>query len=435
MKNWFLIVLLFTIAQCLHAQSVTSQPEQLGVLVSAMSFKGEISDSARVDVYCAMPYQLLQFVTANNKYGGKYSLQITLRDSTGNKILERKTERKVVEQDYEVSRGSTGRADVTQTLLNAVPGSYRVEVFVTDIINNREFSASRKFTIPQYTLQNLSLSSIMLVSSIEQKGEGYLITPHINDNISNLTDGFFVFFETYNKRGIDTLDFAVEVYDGLKQVYKTPRQPLSIKETRSQQFIKVNIPASLPAGTYTLKVIAMPITASKKYDERDITAFSQRQIVVERGIAGTAISDIDKAIRQLRYVAQQSEIDSIQSPSAPEERRKRFESFWKQLDPSPNTIRNEAFEEYYARVDYVNKNYRSYNDGWLTDMGMIHIILGPPSTTDRRSNTFDGRTSVTWAYSGTSRRFVFVDNTGFGDYRLSPSTPFPMSEKYKYTGM
>ncbi|MBL7976081.1 MAG: GWxTD domain-containing protein, partial [Candidatus Kapabacteria bacterium] len=104
-------------------------------------------------------------------------------------------------------------------------------------------------------------------------------------------------------------------------------------------------------------------------------------------------------------------------------------------DPSPNTIRNEAFEEYYARVDYANKNYRSYNDGWLTDMGMIHIVLGAPSTSDRRVNTYDGRTSITWTYSGSNRRFVFIDNTGFGDYRLSPSTPFPMSEKYKYTGM
>ncbi|MBX7154316.1 MAG: GWxTD domain-containing protein [Bacteriodetes bacterium] len=409
--------------------------DQPTVLISALSFKGDTPDSARVDVYAAMPFQLLQFVSANNKLGAKYNLQITLRDSTGNKVTERKIERKVVETDYEVSRGSTGRADVTQTIFNALPGSYRVEVFVTDIINNREFSASRRFTVPAYTTQEFAVSSPMIVSAIEQKDDGYIITPYINDNIGNLPDGFFVFFEAYNKRKYDTLDFAIELYDGTKQVYKTIRQPFAVKEARTQQFIKVNVPGSLPAGSYTLKAIAVSVTAPKNYNESDYLASSQRQIVVERGIAGTAVSDIDKAIRQLRYVATQSEIDSIQSPSSPEERRKRFEAFWKQLDPSPNTIRNEAFEEYYARVDYANKNYRSYNDGWLTDMGMIHIVLGAPSTSDRRVNTYDGRTSITWTYSGSNRRFVFIDNTGFGDYRLSPSTPFPMSEKYKYTGM
>ncbi|MFN9955347.1 MAG: GWxTD domain-containing protein, partial [bacterium] len=103
------------------------------------------------------------------------------------------------------------------------------------------------------------------------------------------------------------------------------------------------------------------------------------------------IDDLDKAIRRMRYVAAQSSIDSIRAGSTVAERKKRFEQFWKELDPTPSTIRNEAFEEYYARVDYTEKSFRSYNEGWLTEMGRVYLGWGPPTNSVRRVNTIDGR--------------------------------------------
>ncbi|MDQ1266698.1 MAG: hypothetical protein QG635_1850, partial [Bacteroidota bacterium] len=146
-------------------------------------------------------------------------------------------------------------------------------------------------------------------------------------------------------------------------------------------------------------------------------------------VSGYAIKDINIAVRQLRYVAETADLDYINEIDNPSEKLKRFELYWKKLDPSPGTERNEAFDEYYARIDFVNKNFKTYSDGWLSDRGAVYIVYGPPYNVDRYSNYGDGRVAERWTYSS-GRQFVFVDNTGFGDYRLVQ--PMSITDKYKY---
>lgn len=425
-------------AQPTSAQSAVSVgiEQQPTVLLNVLSYKGETADSHRVDVYCMIPYQILQFVRANERYGAQYALQITVRDSSGNRVSDKKVERNVVEMDYDVSRGSTGKSDISQSIFKLKSGVYKIEVLVSDALSNREYTNGRKVTVPLYASADASMSSIMLVSSIEQRGERYVITPHLNDNVSNLSDGFFLFFEVYNAKGTaDSLDFACEVYDANnKNVFTSARQRMDVHASRSQQYMRVVLPTTLVAGFYTLRVVGVAKNAPQQYTAADYVVRSERTIQIERGIAGSVLNDLDKAIRQMRYVASQTDIDSINSAASAEEKRTRFENFWKQLDPSPYTVRNEAFEEYYGRIEYANKNFRSYNDGWLTDMGMVYIILGPPSGIDRQVNRVDGRSVIVWNYVQNNRRFLFIDNSGFGDYRASPSTPIPYNEKYRYAG-
>ncbi|MBL8000208.1 MAG: GWxTD domain-containing protein, partial [Candidatus Kapabacteria bacterium] len=291
---------------------------------------------------------------------------------------------------------------------------------------------TRRSTVPDYDKLPASASSIVLASALEERAAGMVMTPHLTDNVSNLTDGFFAFFEVYTKRTGGAVDAVAELYDGTKQVFKTKRQSIALTADRTQQYIRVQLPANIAQGTYTFRILGLDENTGKNYTESDYLFRSERPIVIERTVGGATVSDLDKAIRQLRYIATQTDIDTISAPATPDERRVKFDSYWKSQDPTPNTARNEAFEEYYARIDYANKNFRSYNDGWLTDMGMVYVILGQPAQIDRRNNNFDGRGMVTWFYQNTNRRFLFVDNTGFGDFRLSPSTPFNFNEKYRY---
>jgi GWxTD domain-containing protein len=183
----------------------------------------------------------------------------------------------------------------------------------------------------------------------------------------------------------------------------------------------------MPQGSYVLRVQAA-------LDTSRVLASSERTVEIRYGASSSVFADISKAIRQLRYIATQAEIDSMLAKPTDAERRAAFEQFWQQHDPTPGTLRNEAFEEYFARVEYANRNFRSYTEGWLTDMGMVYIVLGEPSRVERRVNPYDNRSIVIWTYDRLSRRYIFIDNTGFGDYRLSPSTPFFLTEKYRYRG-
>lgn len=55
-------------------------------------------------------------------------------------------------------------------------------------------------------------------------------------------------------------------------------------------------------------------------------------------------------------------------------------------------------------------------------MGMVFIILGTPSNIDRHPFELDSKPYEIWHYYEINRQYVFVDYTGFGDYRLV--TPF-----------
>ena len=75
--------------------------------------------------------------------------------------------------------------------------------------------------------------------------------------------------------------------------------------------------------------------------------------------------------------------------------------------------------EYYRRIDYSDRNFGAYKrDGWKTDMGMVYVSLGSPDYIDRHPFAVDSKPYEVWDYYNLNRQFVFVDQTGFGDYRL-----------------
>ncbi len=53
-------------------------------------------------------------------------------------------------------------------------------------------------------------------------------------------------------------------------------------------------------------------------------------------------------------------------------------SFWKKLDPTPQTAVNETFERFTSRLRYADAHFGSFDRGALTDRGYAYIRFGPP---------------------------------------------------------
>lgn len=398
--------------------------------VATMHVRGSTPDSCRLDVFVGVPYSMLQFAAAERMFVATYRLSISVRDTLTRRIVEeRSLERTLTQADRSIAQGATDATDVTQTVLSVPPGSYRIDVVVTDQLSNRQRRATRRVTIPNYRRADVALSGVLLVSRIEERNRRYVLTPYINDDISGLGEGFFAFFEVYAAAGRQ-LYVRGKVLDSATALYTTAWHLLRTDSTGcAQHFVRIVPPTErMPQGRYIVRIEAASDTAGG-------IVWSDRVIELRYGASSSIFADITRAIRQLRYIATQAEIDSMLAKPTDAERRTAFEQFWKEHDPTPGTLRNEAFEEYYARVDYANRNFRSYTEGWLTDMGMVYIVLGEPSSVERRVNPYDNRSIIIWTYAQLNRRYIFIDNTGFGDYRLSPSTPFFLNEKYRYRGV
>lgn len=150
----------------------------------------------------------------------------------------------------------------------------------------------------------------------------------------------------------------------------------------------------------------------------------QLKVLHPDGLVPVYITDLDKAIDQMIYLASPEELSYIRDAETRIEKSKRFVAFWKKQDPNPADEYNPVFNEYYSRVAYANQNFTTYSlDGWKSDRGMVFIILGAPDNIDRHPFEYYAKPYEVWQYYNLNKQFIFMDYSGFGDYRLGPSTP------------
>jgi GWxTD domain-containing protein len=167
-------------------------------------------------------------------------------------------------------------------------------------------------------------------------------------------------------------------------------------------------------------------------DTARLLASKERYIVTSGSLEGApgSAEDLEERLSELRYVASQTEIERIRGAGTFTEKRRQYADFWRKLDPTPSTVENEAMDEYFRRIEYANRSFRSYAAGWLTDKGRVYIIYGPPDNTSTDPFRNEGKAVETWQYYRRNLRVVFVDESGFGDFRLM--TYLPPGEKYRY---
>lgn len=406
-----------------------------GFFFDALTFRGTTDSLQRLDVFAVVPYQHIQFVKQGDRYISRFTLTINVRDSTGAIVETSKYPRTIAETSYEATQGVTAQFDYVQSVFNVRPGLYSIDVLLYDEIAKSDKSRSRKLSVLPFSRFPFALSSAMLASAIAQTPEGLTVTPHITDDVTMLLeDDLFVFFESYNAQSAqDSALFAYEVVSDKGAVLHAG-SPVKrfVGQERLQHYLKIDLPGSLGTGTYTLRILALRPNAVPPYTRDNILAASEHSIRIDAkvGYGPAGADELDASIRQLRYVATDQEREFIEAGTTVEERRIRFLEFWKRNDPTSNTQRNEAYEQYYQRVEYANKSFRSYTEGWLTDMGMVYIILGPPNDVQRQSFRSDGRTVEVWYYPQ-GRQIAFVDYSGFNDFRLA--SPLGASEKYRYS--
>jgi GWxTD domain-containing protein len=130
--------------------------------------------------------------------------------------------------------------------------------------------------------------------------------------------------------------------------------------------------------------------------------------------------DLETAIAQLRYIAARKELKVLQG-ARPPHNQTLFDRFWERYDPDPASEGNELKSEYYERVAISNSSFSwARFPGWKSDRGRMYILYGEPSVRERFESTFDQPAMERWQYDEADRTFVFVDEFGFGEYRLVP---------------
>jgi GWxTD domain-containing protein len=136
------------------------------------------------------------------------------------------------------------------------------------------------------------------------------------------------------------------------------------------------------------------------------------------------ITTFDELLSYLRYYASPERLQALRD-TPPDRRASAWSEFWKSSDPNPSTPEHEGLRDYFARIQTANQRYREEGGpGWLTDRGKVYITLGEPDQIAEQggpTSSSRGRAQV-WQYTQQHAQFVFVDQSGFGRWRLTPSS-------------
>ncbi|CAN5546012.1 hypothetical protein BH10BAC5_BH10BAC5_08780 [soil metagenome] len=365
------------------------------------------SDSlnARLDVYIEIPYDNLQF---KNTSAGSHFAQITYTFKLTNeydKVLMNDT----YSEDIDVSKSIKNYREDSKIIVKTFPvspGKYNLGIVVRD--KNASLDASKNFPLNiSMSGSDVYASSIMLVSNYDKNDAGKKsITPSIDNNIGNLKE-FFTFYELYNKK-------PEAVNESITYSFYDQKNTEILKQTNSYllQPGSNKIIERFPADNFVIGDYRLDVKNSA-----GIIVSTKRLYNRWLGFPFN-IKDLDLAISQMIYIARSEELNKIKASKTEQEKEKRFIDFWKSKDPSPNTPKNELMIEYYTRIKLANEKYGSYKEGWRSDMGMVYIIFGTPSSIDRHPFDSNAKPYEVWEYYDLNRQFVFVDDSGFGDFRL-----------------
>jgi GWxTD domain-containing protein len=420
------LLLLFAVTIVLS--NFTSLTAKDNYYLDAVVFNSNDSTDGRIDVYIVIPYQLLTFEKLGENFIANIDIDITITDKDKNKVDYKHIKKTIATSDYRQSQGAAGEFYKTFFRFAVDKGTYDVTATVKDEFSNNIYEREREVTVIDFNRFTFSLSGILLLSQIEEIDGKYKITPFISDNIGAINSDFFAFFELYNENAPKTVKIGYRLLKKDEVVLVGELKEVNVKVGNNQNFIRIDASKMSLSGEYIVQIVAYDPSATE-HEDKKVLAITQRSIKHHETLISFLEEDINKAVKMLRYVATDSEIEKIEKAKTDDLKREKLALFWKELDPTPNTVFNEAMNEYYQRIKYANEQFKSYTEGWLTDMGMVYVVLGPPIQVEKQSSLGSNAQYRLWQYSG-NRTFLFADRNGFGNYRLE--RPYLFNEKYRY---
>lgn len=373
-----------------------------------LSFASTELGKTRLDVFIQVPYSEIQFIKVPSGFESKYNLTVSVYDdSKENLLVEKSWSEKVTTKDFDQTI-SKSNFNLSMRSFNLVPGKYLLRTAFEDVDSRKEFSVENEVKIRELE-KELAVSDIMLISKQTVIEGSNKIIPNVSRNVAAKKDGIPFFFELYSDAARE-IKIEYNIIDNDKE--KVFREEISrqIDSGRTQIFYTIK-DSDLGLGNYVL-------TADIKEEKNSLKVSTAKTFVSRWMGVPSSIRDLDKAIAQMVYIATGTELDEIKDAKTKEEKIQKYLDYWKKKDPDPQSEDNPVFDEYYRRIAFANENFSHYIEGWRTDRGMVYVILGAPNNIDRHPFEYDSKPYEVWEYYELNKSFVFLDETGFGDYRL-----------------
>lgn len=374
-----------------------------------------------VEVYYMIAYDNLQFVRTEEGYKATFEITAIIYDDDGRQVEVKEWGDTIVVQRFNETNDYTNfKKDQTSFVLP--PGTYKIVFKLIDAESKKESIEERELKASAFHENKLAISDIEFASFISPDTSESRFMKNARKVIPNVTRVYgdvsldlYLYYEVYHlkmdeqqKRG--TFNVLYEIRDSRGRLGLSYETTIDKPGPSSAQSLKLDL-SKLKQGPQTIEITVKDNDTSKKVQAKSEFSIQWSDLFLVE-------NDFDLAVEQLRYIASEDQVRTLKNAPG-NERKDAWNDFWKSKDPTPGTPQNELKKEYYRRIRYANENFSTFGrNGWKSDMGAIYIIYGPPSEVERHPYEFTSKPYEIWYYYAINRSFLFVDENGFGDYRL-----------------
>jgi GWxTD domain-containing protein len=416
---------------------------EIGFWVDAVPFKG-IGEKTGLEVVYRGGADQLTFQDQGEEFRAWACFSIEVRSSDGDTASKQ-----WATPVGALDESQTASADmyvVESLVADLPPGPATITTSVRDSLSGREGVVSGQVEIPSYADSSLAVSGIILASRVEKGGQGpfqkggFAILPEPSRRFGPFQPVLYVYHETYNLTCADSAGgpasseprFSVgySVLNSEGTALKVLRPDTLVTPGPHAARVAGLSVAGLSQGEYLLRVSVEDLITGQRADEA--TTFW----VVEQRPGGSparvaALSDEERTLSEedaellealVTYLGTAEEkslykglSEGAQASFLAEFAQRRLTSRW----PTVQAYLDEQRE----RLQHVNAEFGGFRRGWKSDPGRVYIQYGPPDEIERYAAQTDRKDHQIWRYySMGGVLFIFVDESGYGSYRLVHST-------------
>jgi GWxTD domain-containing protein len=444
MKQIAIVVLLLATCVPLWGQG-TQTPIRVWVDAASYAYLQDDS-SSYVEIYTSLHRADIQFEEVEGGFVGKTLLVAEISDRDGN-VVDSVVKSLFIPVYYleDAYKDDVRIFDCMGTLL--APGNYNLKLTVIDANTKREGFATSGLKVREFPRDKLAVSDIELAYRIEPVESDSIfsslvkadrrVVPNPNQYYSNEDSLIYFYLEVYNLAPPTSPDeefiIEIDVRDQFGHELKDLPEFGRHKPGTSAVVSEAISLTGLPGGNYLLQVKVKDPGGNAKTETAKgfaiVYAFDQLSPTMEQADEFTE-EDAELMEQVIHYISSSDE-KKLYKQLDLEGKKNMLARFWDERNPEPgskiNAYKNEIFRRFMYANYYFSSTLLDRNNGWRNDRGRVYITYGEPDEIERNPSAMETKPWMRWNYDRLPGQsggdfFIFVDEDGYGNYRLMHST-------------
>lgn len=377
-----------------HIRMSDGQPQ---MILSAIAYFDDQNQPV-IDVNMDIVYSSLIY----REVDGTQQANLTVQTEIYRVIDESEDEYERVEmfrESLEVNEEESSSADrrdvfTYSTRIPIEPGKYRVVTQVTDQSSDKSVSRTSNVSVYDPDNESPNLTHVK-VQGRDQSNEVFDL-PLTTYSIPGRIDTINFEFQVTRTENSDPLEVEMRLVQ-FESDTLPPRSMSAVTPTRgsiqyrginynsrevleSQQRVLDQETGTItieyrterpPRGNYRFEVQVNPVDEEgddELFKARDFASMSRNfpYVLSAREFAAPLI-----------YLMRRGDYEDMMQIEDRDSLKRAIDRFWVS-NLGDKELASRVIEKYYQRVEEANKQFSNFKEGWMTDMGMIYVLFGPP---------------------------------------------------------